>query len=119
MQIRNSTTFVAVILLFGFFNGAAMAALSTTAAPTPLRPMVTKRCLTETPRGTCKEFEYTYSILGAHCTEECLVQDSFGKCKLKNTCQFDQNSHCFKKSTCIDIDAYDKCKEWIEEPQCL
>ena len=82
------------------------------------RPLETKSCVRRNAGGNCREWDYTFSFSGASCTEECLKFSAVDDCKLRNKCIFDEPSGCFKKRTCVDIDAVDNCKEWQESAAC-
>ncbi|MBX7149296.1 hypothetical protein K1X76_09445 [bacterium] len=86
--------------------------------PEKPKPLVTGECVREGSFDRCKEYDYTYSVAGAQCEAQCLVFNSFDKCKLRNQCKYDENSGCFLKRTCIDINNFDDCDKWEDEAVC-
>jgi hypothetical protein len=81
-------------------------------------PLQSKTCVRENAHGDCKEWDYKYSVAGASCTAECVSFGSFDKCRLRNSCEFDERSGCFRKRTCIDVGDFGTCKEWEDGVAC-
>ena len=81
-------------------------------------PLKTKDCVKRNKVGTCKEWDYTFSVAGAHCVEDCLVFSAFDECKIRNQCTFDEKSGCFKRKVCKKVNTVDNCTKWKEEVAC-
>jgi len=82
------------------------------------RPLKEETCINTDKFDRCTASNFTFHFEGASCTEECLELDNFNKCKIRNKCQFDKASGCFKKKSCLDIAAFGKCKEWEDSVAC-
>ncbi len=80
-------------------------------------PMQTRRCLVE---GTfsCQEYEYTYSVKGISCTEDCLAYSRLKSCQLTNRCEWDPASGCFRKHVCIELSTLNTCTRWETDAVC-
>ena len=81
-------------------------------------PLQSKTCVRENDHGECKEWDYKYSVAGASCTAECVSFGSFDQCRLRNRCEFDERSGCFRKKTCVEVGDFGKCKVWEEGVAC-
>lgn len=81
------------------------------------QPMQTKRCLVE-GRFSCQEYEYTYSVRGISCTEECLAFSRLNTCQLTNRCDWDPASGCFRKRVCVALSEINTCRRWETEAVC-
>ena len=83
----------------------------------PKVPLVTKQCVVHGEL-SCSEYEYTFSVWGASCTENCLVRSSLNSCQLRNRCILDQSSGCFRKQVCSKISNLNTCVMWEEQAIC-
>lgn len=82
------------------------------------KPSVSRVCIAKKSNGDCTEYDYIYGVNGVTCTEDCLKQGSFSKCKLRNKCEFIPQSGCFEKHTCTDINSLNNCRMWEKEVIC-
>jgi hypothetical protein len=63
--------------------------------------------------GTCREYTTTYYSRGAgECKEDCRLEYSDRTCREKNTCEFNAEQCCFKKTTCRLTYSDGTCREW-------
>ena len=83
----------------------------------PKVPLVTKQCVAQGEL-YCSEYEYTFSIRGASCTENCLVRNSLNICQLRNRCILDEPTGCFRKKVCSKISNLNTCRMWEERAIC-
>ena len=83
----------------------------------PPEPLRTASCLVE-GKFSCWTFEYTYSVRGLACTEDCLALSSLNHCALNNRCHWNQDSGCFVKDVCLEISAMNTCRRWESHPIC-
>jgi len=83
----------------------------------PKVPLVTKQCVVYGEL-SCSEYEYTFSVWGVSCTENCLVRSSLNSCQLRNRCILDEPSGCFRKQACSKISNLNTCRMWEEQAIC-
>lgn len=81
-------------------------------------PIRSTQCLERSGSGNCLAEEVTWGVQGVTCREDCLARDSFGSCRLSNTCKFDEDSGCFRKRVCMELGNFNDCKQWEEEVIC-
>ena len=78
----------------------------------------TKECVKHDGAGVCREWDTTFSMAGASCTENCILFDAMDSCKVRNSCKYDSASGCYKKKVCLHTNALDDCDSWKSEPAC-
>lgn len=82
-----------------------------------IQPMQTRHCLVE-GNFSCQQYEYTYSVKGISCTEDCLAFSRLNTCQLTNRCDWNAASGCFRKAVCIELSKMNTCRRWETEAVC-
>jgi hypothetical protein len=84
----------------------------------PKHPVKQSNCIKRSPSGRCEEYDYSYTVSGVSCVEDCLEFDRMGGCSLRNKCHYDERSGCFTRKTCIARDSVNDCNEWESSVIC-